>query len=232
MKTYAVTIVTVVLNSAKYIEETVCSVIHQLNENIEYIIIDGGSTDGTVNIIKKYEKYLSFWESKKDLGIYDAMNKGIYQGKGDFFYFINSGDILYKLPLNDISANFESDLIVFPVKLSDQRIFYPQTGYKLKLMNTLPHQGCFYKNNSFLKYDTRFEVFADWHLNQFYKKSGKVIKIMNSPIIAFHQTNGISYERARSSEIFKVVKDNYGVIFMIISFLYFKTFGIQKRLKL
>lgn len=90
-----ITIVTVCLNAVNCIEETMLSVINQTYTNMEYIIIDGGSTDGTVDIIKKYSSQLTYWSSEKDKGIYDAMNKGITVAKGQYLNFMNAGDTFY-----------------------------------------------------------------------------------------------------------------------------------------
>lgn len=87
-----ISIITVVFNGSKTLEQTIQSVINQSYQNIEYIIIDGGSTDGTISIIKKYEKHISNWISEADKGLYDAMNKGIAMAKGELIGMINSDD--------------------------------------------------------------------------------------------------------------------------------------------
>jgi glycosyltransferase involved in cell wall biosynthesis len=89
-------IITVVLNGEKYLEQTIKSVITQYNTNYELIIIDGGSTDRSVDIIQKYDKQIAKWISEPDSGIYNAMNKGLKFAQGDLISFLNSDD--YYLP--------------------------------------------------------------------------------------------------------------------------------------
>jgi glycosyltransferase involved in cell wall biosynthesis len=87
-----ISVITVVYNGAATLEQTMLSVISQTYNNIEYIIIDGGSTDGTIDIIKKYEKHLAYWVSEPDKGIYNAMNKGIGKCNGTLIGIVNSDD--------------------------------------------------------------------------------------------------------------------------------------------
>tara|TARA_B110000902_G_C14293413_1_gene582107 strand:- start:6478 stop:7263 length:786 start_codon:yes stop_codon:yes gene_type:complete len=87
-----VSIVTVVFNGEKYLEQTIQSVLNQTYRNVEYIIIDGGSTDGTLDIIKKYQNDIALWISEPDKGVYDGMNKGIKLAKGELIGMINSDD--------------------------------------------------------------------------------------------------------------------------------------------
>ena len=90
-----VSIITVVLNNKKFLEKSILSVLNQNYKNIELIIIDGGSTDGTLDIIKKYKSKINFLISEKDNGLYDAMNKGIKNSKGSIIGILNSDDIYY-----------------------------------------------------------------------------------------------------------------------------------------
>lgn len=100
-KDFLITIVTVVLNNKNFLEETIKSVLEQ-DINLEYIIIDGGSTDGTIDVIKKYQNSLELWVSEKDRGIYDAMNKGLKYASGKYIGFLNSGDLYFPKSLNII----------------------------------------------------------------------------------------------------------------------------------
>ena len=90
-----ISVVTVSYNAVSTIEQTILSVINQTYPNIEYVIIDGESTDGTVDVIKKYADRITYWVSEPDKGIYDAMNKGMGISTGDFLIFIGGASLLY-----------------------------------------------------------------------------------------------------------------------------------------
>lgn len=90
-----VSVITICYNAVSEIEKTILSVINQTYPGVEYIVIDGGSTDGTVEIIQKYSHHLSFWVSEPDHGIYDAMNKGIGHATGEWIHFLNAGDVYH-----------------------------------------------------------------------------------------------------------------------------------------
>jgi len=91
-----VSVITVVFNSVNLLERTIQSILNQTWPNIEHIIIDGGSKDGTVDIIRKYDDRIAYWISEPDGGLYDAMNKGLAAATGDFVWFLNSGDLAYR----------------------------------------------------------------------------------------------------------------------------------------
>jgi len=100
-----ISIITVVLNNKSYVEDCINSVLNQKYNNVEYIIVDGGSTDGTIDIIKKHAKSIQIWISEPDQGIYDAMNKGIKIASGDVIGFLNADDVYYD---SDVLVNIAS----------------------------------------------------------------------------------------------------------------------------
>jgi len=107
-------IITVNLNNKSGLQKTIDSVISQTYKDFEWIIIDGGSTDGSKELIEQYSQYITYWISEPDKGIYNAMNKGIVQAKGEYLQFLNSGDALYdKYVLDKIlkATNITSDII-------------------------------------------------------------------------------------------------------------------------
>ena len=106
-----VSIITSVLNGDKNLEGTIKSIVNQTYTNIEYIIIDGGSSDKTIDIIKKYENKISYWVSEKDAGIGDAFNKGIRVAKGDYINFQGDGDgFIYNNALFKIKSKKSSNI--------------------------------------------------------------------------------------------------------------------------
>lgn len=168
-----ISIITVVFNGVLTIESSILSVIHQSYPNIEYIIIDGQSTDGTIDLIKKYIFNINYFVTEKDLGIYDAMNKGITNATGDYLYFLGCDDFLVAKDtianiVNTIkTANTVPAIIIGNVDIPRGKIIKSSYSNKILLHNTIHHQACLYKKSLFehFRYDTNLKILSDYELN-------------------------------------------------------------------
>jgi len=174
-----ITIITVVYNGEKYLEETIKSVINQTYPNVEYIIIDGGSTDGTLDIIKKYEDKIDYWVSEKDEGIYDAMNKGIdVASDNSYLLFLNAGDTFCDNNiLKKVTENLKEDTKII---YGSAKIFNENNSFltDLKPLNftksnlnrfstrVVCHQSIFVHKSIICKYNLNYRLKAE--LNWFY----------------------------------------------------------------
>jgi glycosyltransferase involved in cell wall biosynthesis len=166
-------IITINYNNKEGLEMTILSVLGQTCQDYEYIVIDGGSTDGSVNVIKKYADRISYWISEPDGGRYPAMNKGIKQAKGDYLNFMNSGDTFHSSTvLEDISnMNLSEDIItggIYDCERDVGHIIKPQEVTLLTMFkNTFNHQATFYKRELFGKrlYDESYVIQSDAKFN-------------------------------------------------------------------
>ena len=192
-------IVTVSLNSAKEIESTAGSIKQQNYSNFEWIVIDGGSTDGTLDILEEYKDLISVLVSEPDKGIYDAMNKGILHAKGQDLLFLNAGDSLYDpktLSSLDRSSNFELIVGNLFFTQSESVRESPQLlpkDYLLKEM--LPHQATFFRRDIFDQYgrfDTSYRIAGDYEMFSRLIQKYKVSYTHVPDIIANFDETGIS----------------------------------------
>ncbi len=154
-----ISVITVARNAAGSAEQTIQSVLNQTYDNIEYILIDGASTDGTVDIVRKYEKNVACWLSEPDKGIYEAMNKGIDLATGDWINFMNAGDLFYG---NDvIEAIFKNTDKLADVIYGDHLVVYNSQYSKIQKAGKIEdmwkgmafcHQSSFVKTSLMKKY--------------------------------------------------------------------------------
>lgn len=181
-----ISIVTATFNCAAEIEKTIQSVLHQSYANIEYIVIDGASTDGTVDVIKKYADKISFWVSEPDKGLYYAMNKGIEAATGDWVYIFNAGDVFdHDSVLTEIFSNDLTgvDAVYGYIYSTAKGVYlkYPVPFYEkedLRHRNLgFSHQGVFVRTEwaKKLLFDTsRYRCCADYNMMvQMYKRGAK-----------------------------------------------------------
>lgn len=169
-------IITINKNNAQGLKQTIESVVFLKSFDYEYIVIDGASTDGSVNIIKQYETKIDYWVSEPDTGIYNAMNKGIEKAKGDYCLFLNSGDWLEQQnikELQELQENNDYDIIYGNVNIisgnKDVILLKPFGRDFLTLYdffeNTICHQSTLIKKRLFDiygKYDENYDIVSDW----------------------------------------------------------------------
>ena len=193
-----ISVITVVLNGEKYLEETIQSVINQTYPNVEYIIIDGGSTDGTLDIIKKYEDKIDYWVSEKDKGIYDAMNKGIRAACGNWINFMNAGDMFFNI----------NSLKTIISKLKDRRYlqcfsfceYYYHSSHKYirKIKPSLKkydlptcHNAIIFPTDKKIRYDLGYKICSDYQYYLDYKANGYQVNL-NDEVLILYLRGGLS----------------------------------------
>lgn len=159
-------IITINYNNRDGLERTIKSVINQTYQDFEYIIIDGGSTDGSVDVIKKYADKIDYWVSEPDKGIYNAMNKGILQAHGEYLNFMNSGDCFYN---DEVLENLLEILhydIILGKAYTNQMIISPKAPITLNnlCIYGFNHQASFFIKELFIDslYDENYKLLSDW----------------------------------------------------------------------
>ena len=198
-------IITINYNNVSGLKATIQSVINQKFKDFEYIIIDGGSRDGSVDVIKQFSKKITYWVSETDNGIYNAMNKGIVKSRGDYLLFINSGDWLCNSDVikKVFDSNPTSDLIF------GNMIKLYKNGDSIRITGTLEseitilsffheticHPSSFFKRSLFSKfgfYDENLKIVSDWKFYLIaFGLNDSTIKYENIDI-SFYNTEGLS----------------------------------------
>ena len=217
-------VITVVYNDVKGIERTMLSVLTQTYSNIEYILIDGLSTDGTLDVIKKYQDRIKLI-SEKDAGIYDAMNKGLAMTSGDYVLFMNSGDEIYASDTvaKVFAAADDADIYYGETEmindkgesLGQRRHKTPEnfTAKSFKYGMSISHQAIYVRRSITEPFDSKYTLSADidWILNA--AKKAKVI-VNTHQYVARYLVGGMSKKKHRQSlmERFDIMKKYYGLV--------------------
>ena len=218
-------IITIVYNNVRDIERTMLSVLNQSYQNIEYIVVDGASTDGTLEIIQRYQDRLSKVVSEKDAGIYDAMNKGLTLASGDYVLFMNSGDELYApdtvetvfatAPNADIYYGETEMFNEAWQSIGKRRHSVPEkfTWKSFRFGMTISHQAIYIRRSLTEPYDRKYQLSADidWILTAA-KKAKTSVKV--SGYVAKYLVGGLSKKRHRQSlkERFAIFTKHYGLL--------------------
>jgi len=226
-----ISIITVVYNNKINFSKTLESVKSQNYSNIEYIVIDGGSTDGTLDIIEQNKSLITKWTSEPDKGIYDAMNKGIILATGDYVWFLNGGDTIYSdNTLNEVFS-FESNADVYygDTELVDKggksygkrKLKTPPENLSWKNMidgMVVTHQSLIIKKEIVQRYDLKFRHCADidWTI-RILKNSKNIVN--TKQIISRFLLGGYSRRNTISSlfERIKILSKHFNIIYVFIN---------------
>ncbi len=213
MNDIKISIITVCYNAADKIELTLDSVINQTYKNIEYIVIDGGSTDETGSVITRYSSYIGTYVSETDHGIYDAMNKGIRLATGDYINFMNAGDVFHtNTTVEEFVGKIDTqyDIIYGSVNKMLRDCYYLYKPFPIGQMAKkmiLPHQAAFIRT-SFHKahlFDTSYRSSGDYHFfyNAYYRYDAR-FKEVDMVVCDYEDSTGMSkdnYKCARMEDL-------------------------------
>lgn len=220
-----ISIITIVYNNVRDIRYTLESVAKQDYSNIEYIIVDGLSSDGTLAIIEEYKAHIQVLISEKDNGIYDAMNKGLHAATGDYVLFLNSGDELFATDTLTKVFNSASDADIYygETKLvnedrqiiGDRRHACPEhfdwTSFKYGM--NVCHQAIYVKRDIAEPYDLQYKLSSDidWVIRAA-KKAKKIVNVRG--YVAKYLVGGMSQQRHKQSlkERYEIFKKYYGFL--------------------
>ncbi len=230
-----ISIITAAYNANATIERTIKSILDQKYTNFEYIIIDGCSTDGTIDTIKRYDELIDYWVSEPDKGIYDALNKGIDLALGEWLYFIGAND---RLASDDVLSSIftkppKSKMIYGNVIWGNTGRIYDGEFSKRKLFyNNICQQSIFYHRDLFSKlgkFELKYPILADWFFNMQAFSEKDTHPVFINCIVALYSEGGMS--TANVDNIFyhdheKIIKETFG----LWNFLYFRSYNIWKEL--
>ena len=225
-------VITIVYNNVRDIERTVLSVLNQSYSNIEYLVIDGASNDGTMDILRQYESRITKLVSERDKGIYDAMNKGLALATGDYVLFMNSGDEIYssKTVENIFASGDDADIYYGETEMFDdawqslgrRRHKAPETftWKDFKYGMSISHQAIYIRKSLTEPYDLTYKLSSDidWILRAA-KKAKKIVNV--KAVVAKYLVGGMSKKKHRQSlaERFSIFVKHYGLIPTIFNHL-------------
>ena len=194
-------IITVNLNNKEGLKKTFKSIISQTYKDYEWIVIDGGSTDGSKELIEEYRQYFSFWISESDKGVFNAMNKGLAHVSGEFVNFMNSGDVFYESTTLEkvFSEHLEGDMVYGNWLISkDGKMIFVQAPDNVTLdffyEKNICHQAMFIKSLILKKegYDENFRIVADWVRWIKMLLDGQTTQHIDHTICIYDKNNGLS----------------------------------------
>lgn len=219
-----VSVITATLNSRTYLEDTIQSVLAQNYPSLEYVIVDGGSADGTVDLIRAHENRLAAWVSEPDQGIADAFNKGLAKTSGDYVLFLNSDDRLARQDAIEIMMDAarhsgEPEIIYGDCTLIDRqssrpirRVSIPFVPVYFRLGRIIPHPALFMKRSyieAYGNFDTSFQIAMDFELLLRGIFECRVVHVQK--VVTVVRSGGLSTRHRRTvvEEIIRALRKNH-----------------------
>ena len=222
-----ITIITVCYNAVSSIEATLKNVTELvISRKVKFIVIDGGSTDGTAGIIKKYGEHISYCISEPDKGIYDAMNKGWDKaGIDSHILFLGAGDKILELPDMDLRP----DTVYFgDTILGDNETFKAKVDFRLKLGNTVHHQALLIPKELHPQppFNADYKIYGDFDFNQRLLKRG--VTFIKVGLKSYVLPGGVS-QHFKTKEWYYIIKKNFGPLHAFLGYLYYRFQVARKK---
>jgi glycosyltransferase involved in cell wall biosynthesis len=226
------TVLIVVFRDRDELRKIIESVLSLKSEDLEIVVVDGFSRDGTVELLEQLGEKVDFWLSEPDRGIYDAMNKGLRVAAGTYILHLNAGDRLLNIPWQELRqcAVDKVDVVCCRVLLDSRIEFVSRTSLLSKLDNTWHHQGTFYRRAAHLGYDASYRIAADFDHNQKLLKMGCSIRELQT-VVADHEGNGISTIETGHQEIYRSVLTNFGWPYVLLSWIRFILMDLRRWMR-
>jgi glycosyltransferase involved in cell wall biosynthesis len=227
-----VSIIIVVSRDMEELRQVIASILPHRDHGIEIVVIDGGSDDGTVELLQSLDDQVDYWLSEPDNGIYDAMNKGLKAATGEYVLHLNAGDRLRSIPWDELRkcAADSVDVVCCRVKIDESVEFISDTSLLSRIDNTWHHQGTFYRRVAHLGYDTTYRAGGDFDHNQRMMRAGCSVRTC-SCVVADHRNNGITTQNTSHGEIYRSVRMNYGWPYFMLSKLRFTLRDLRDYLR-
>lgn len=234
--TFKLSIVTINYNNSTGLKKTVESVVNQYCSELEFIVIDGGSQDGSKDIIELHQSKINYWVSEKDKGIYHAMNKGIRASSGEYILFLNSGDVLLDdtETLNKVVLNLNQKALYYaPIFLSQNGVIKNRADYpenideKFVFTNTICQQAVIYHASLFCNnlFDEKLKYISDWKMHfSLFKRKIEFIHL-NIPF-AIYDLDGLT---SKGETKYTSHKERLKIQFLDFFFEFLKYYGTNRR---
>lgn len=231
-----VSIITIVFNGAAYLEDTILSVLALQDDHIEYIIVDGGSTDGTLDIIRRYEDRIDYWRSEPDQGIADAFNQGLALTRGDWIGFINADDWYEETAIRCLrGAMTGADIVTGTLRChyADHVLKLPARCRWLRAGMFINHPCCFVSTKVYLEvggFDTSFRLAMDYDFLVRASVAGFHLRGLPDTLANMRMI-GISYRLRKQGrkEVHRIKQRFYG--FNLVDWFFFMQIRVANNLR-